>query len=53
MRQLIEDLAEMGRDGAWQVILALSEYYKTGRKPRGLSGEIRLTFEAIIERGRT
>ena len=53
MLRIIEDLAEIGRDQAWAVILALSEYYTTGEKPRGLSGEIRLTFEAIIERGRT
>ena len=53
MRRIIEDLAEIGRDQAWAVIAALSEYYTTGEKPSGLSGEVRLTFEAIVERGRT
>lgn len=55
LRGFVEDLADLGRDGAWEALCALSEYFETGRTPSGLSGEVKLTVAAFIgraERGR-
>lgn len=47
----IEDLDDIGAEDAWSVIKALSDYYRGGAYPQGLTGEARLCLVAIIERG--
>lgn len=53
-RGIVEDLTDLGRDGAWEALCALSEFFETGRLPPGLTGEVKLTVVAFIkkERGR-
>jgi hypothetical protein len=50
VRGFVEDLTDLGRDGAWEALCALSEYFETGRTPTGLSGEVKLTVAAFIGR---
>ena len=53
MRQLIEDLSELGRDAAWETIQALAQYYEIGTIPADLTGEAKLTVVGVLERGRS
>ena len=52
MRRLIEDLADLGKDGSWAAIQALARFYETGTLPADLVGEAKLTVVGVIERGR-
>lgn len=52
MRRLIEDLAELDRDSAYEAIQALQQYFSTGTIPADLTGEAKLTVVGVIERGR-
>lgn len=51
MRQLIEDLEDLGKESAWAVVQALSRYYRSGMIPAEIDGEIKLTVIGFIERG--
>ena len=51
MRRLIEDLAELDRDSAYEVIQALHMYYTIGTIPADLTGEAKLTVVGVIEKG--
>ena len=54
MWRLIEDLTELARDSAYDVITELQMYYTTGviPIPAGPTGEVKLTVVGVIERGR-
>lgn len=51
LRSLIEELAELDRDSAYEAIQALQQYFTSGEIPPDLTGEAKLTVVGVIERG--
>ena len=48
MRRLIEDLHDIGKDAAWEVIEALTMWLETRSLPEPLKGEAKLLVIALI-----
>ena len=51
LRSLVEDLAELDPNSAYEAIQALQQYFTTGTIPADLTGEAKLTVVGVIERG--
>lgn len=53
LRSLVEDLAELDPNSAYEAIQALQQYFNTSTIPADLTGEAKLTVVGVIERGRS
>ena len=51
MRRLIDDLHDIGKDAAWEVIEALAMWFENNSLPETLKGEAKLMVVGLIERG--
>lgn len=51
LRSLIEELADLDPNSAYEAIQALQQYFTTGTIPSDLTGEAKLTVVGVIERG--
>ena len=50
MRRLIEDLAELDKEAAYETIQALQQYFTTGTIRDDLTGEAKLTVISVIQK---